>query len=106
MHYSFTNKNTLNSKFDIETWHTILRHCNIDVVMKLSNVVNGMQISSNVHDKFPPCLVVKMPQYISRVPETKATKPLKLVYYDLSGPITPVAKDRCSHMIHVIFPTK
>ena len=64
-YYLFTSKITLNSKFDFETWHKILGHCYIDDVMKLPNVVNGMQISSNVHDKCPTCLLGKMPQYIS-----------------------------------------
>ena len=58
----------------------------------------------------------KMSQYISRVSETKATKPLELVYSDLSGPITLVAKDgfrysisladNFSLMIYVLFLTK
>ena len=70
--------------------------------MKLPNVVNGMQISSSVHDKCPMCLLRKMPQYICRVPETKATKLFKFVYSDLSGPITPVSKEEFWYSISFV----
>ena len=43
-----------------------------------------------------------MAQNISRVLDTKTTKPLELVYSDLSGPITPVAKDGFRYSISLV----
>ena len=47
----------VSSSCDVKTWHEILGHCNTDEVLKLPNVVEGMQITGNIkidcsEDKF------------------------------------------------------
>ena len=37
----------VNLSCDVKTWHEILGHCNINDVLKLPNVVEGMRITGN-----------------------------------------------------------
>lgn len=39
------SKDKVNLTCDIKTWHEILGHCNVDDVLKLPNVVEGMKVT-------------------------------------------------------------
>ena len=83
----------VNKIHDLEMWHKILGHCNISDVMKLEQVVDGMNISST--DKFncETCVMSKQTLTRSREPRLRTKNRLDLVHTDVVGPIEPMAKD-------------
>ena len=103
MYYLYNNSNTKTNKCSMKVWHQILGHCNIEDVSKLQNCVDGMIIDDKViNPNCSVCTLGKMPQFISRTPDKRATKPLELVHTDLSGPITPTAKDGFKYAISFV----
>ena len=75
---------------DLQTWHEILGHCNINDTLKLENAVEGMSISNKkkVSD-CEVCTLGKMTNVRNRDPDPRAKAPLELVHADLAGPVTP-----------------
>ena len=84
-----------------ETWHRILGHCNMNDVLKLKGVVEGMKITSKGKPECGTCVKGKMSQYQNREPDRRATAPLQLVHSDLAGPVTPVSKE--GHKYAMVF---
>ena len=84
-----------------ETWHRILGHCNMNDVLKLEGVVEGMKITSKGKPECGTCVQGKMSQYQNREPDRRATAPLQLVHSDLAGPVTPVSKE--GHKYAMVF---
>jgi len=78
---------------DTKTWHEILGHCNVDDVLKLPNVVEGMKIIGNTKINCGVCTEGKFPNSRSRKADTKASAPLQLVHSDLAGPIEPTSHE-------------
>ena len=81
--------------------HHIMGHCNLDDLVKLEGVVDGLKIS-DPNNKFfcDICCRGKLPHCaVNRKPDARALKPLDLVHSDLAGPISPVAKDGFEYAI-------
>ncbi|CAM1301865.1 Uncharacterised protein r2_g1167 [Pycnogonum litorale] len=79
---------------DLQEWHKILGHCNYDDVMQLQNVVKGMHIVGKSKPKdCKTCVLGKMMETRSRIPDTRATEPMGMVHVDLAGLIEPVSDD-------------
>ena len=67
---------------DLEAWHKILGHCNKADIIKLENVVRGMNISDKNDFECASCILGKQTVTRSRVPDARATKPLEFVHSD------------------------
>ena len=80
-------------KHSLKEWHEILGHRNVNDVLKLECVVNGMKITDNKKFDCDICTLGKMTQYINRSPDKRATSPLDFVHCDLAGPIEPMARE-------------
>ena len=83
----------------IKDWHQIMGHCNANDVAKLVPVVNGMKISDNSKFDCDICVQGKMPEFRCRNPDKKANVLFDLVHCDLSGPISPVAREGFKYSI-------
>jgi len=66
-------------------------HCNINDILKLEHIVEGMKITGKTKLDCETCILGKMSQYRNRVADERASTPLELIHSDLAGPITPVA---------------
>ena len=80
---------------DINYWHKILGHCNVDDIKRLPGVVKGMTISGPATKESESCDICVEGKFLStrkRSASTKATKPLELFHTDLCGSIDPVAE--------------
>lgn len=75
---------------DIQTWHEILGHCNFEDVIKLQNVVKGMDIKGKAVKPDQVCDICtkgKFSETRSREPDIKAKKPIEVIHTDLAGPM-------------------
>ena len=90
----FLNSSTSckSSAHTIHKCHKILGHCNVKYILKIENIVEGMEITNKDNFECHTCIEGKMSQYRSREPDKRATSPLEFVHCDLAGPISPVAK--------------
>ena len=77
----------------LQKWHEILGHCNMNDVMKLENVVDGMKISNKNVNDCSVCIRGKMTNERSRLPDARAKAPLELVHSDLAGPMDPTSRE-------------
>lgn len=80
-----------NTCHDLQTWHEILGHCNYQDVLKLQNVVNGMQVKGKTEKPEQECEVCIQGKFVesrNRNPDPRAKTPLQMVHTDLTGPIT------------------
>ena len=66
-------------------------HCNINDVLKLPNVVEGMKITGNTKLDCNVCTEGKFSK--NKRADAKASAPLELVHTDLAGPIEPTSRD-------------
>ena len=85
-----------NTCHDMQTWHEILGHCNYEDVLKLQDVVDGMQIKGKAvrpDQECEVCIQGKFAQPRNRNPDTKADAPLQMVQTDLAGPIATESID-------------
>lgn len=87
------SKDKVNLTCDIKTWHEILGHCNVDDVLKLPNVVEGMKVAGNTKIDCSVCTEGKFTNSRNRKADAKATAPLQLVHTDLAGPIEPTSQE-------------
>ncbi|PIK57781.1 hypothetical protein BSL78_05307 [Apostichopus japonicus] len=88
--------NTISNKIASHTlkeWHEILGHCNVKDVLKLKDVVEGMNITGKHELDCGICIEGKMTQYRNREPDKRACSILELVHCDLAGLIEPIARD-------------
>ena len=93
---------SVNHTCDQKGWHEILGHCNHKDILKLKDVVEGMEISDSSSSKPQDCNVCiegKMTQSKNRNPDARATAPLELVHTDLAGPIDPVSGEGLRYSI-------
>ena len=92
---SVTKEHTMNEL------HHIMRHCNLDDLLKLQGVVDGLKTSDPSNKFFcDPCCRGKLPHCaVNKKPDARALKPLYLVHSNLAGPISPVAKDEFEYDI-------
>src|SRR6218665_1029082 len=81
------------NKHSLYEWHMILGHCNVKDLLKLESVVDGMKITDKSEFQCDVCILGKMTKSFNRQSDIRAAKPLELVHCDLSGPITPVARN-------------
>ena len=77
----------------LQEWHEILGHCNMNDVMKLESVVDGMKISNKNVNDCSVCIRGKMTKERSRLPDARAKVPLELVHCDLAGPMYPTSRE-------------
>ena len=56
----------------LQEWHEILGHCNMNDVMKLESVVDGMKISNKNVNDCSVCIRGKMTNERSRLPDARA----------------------------------
>ena len=77
----------------LKDWHKILGHCNLEDILALEKVVEGMKITDKKEFDCGVCVKGKMVQHRSRKPDKRATVPLQLVHCDLAGLIDPIAKE-------------
>ena len=83
----------VNLTCDVKTWHEIMGRCNIDDVLKLPDVVEGMKITGNTKLDCSVCTEGKFTNNRNRKMDAKAKAPLDLVHTDLAGPIDPTGQD-------------
>ncbi|KAL6466287.1 hypothetical protein MHYP_G00264200 [Metynnis hypsauchen] len=83
----------VNLACDVKTWHEIMGRCNVDDVLKLPEVVEGMKITGNEKLDCNVCTEGKFTNTRNGKPESKATKILELVHTDLAGPIEPTSHE-------------
>ena len=88
------------AKHDLENWHQILGHCNIQDILKLPDVVNGMKIvGDKAKEICETCILGKMTEFRSRTPDAKSKSSLELVHCDLAGPIHPLSIDGFQYVL-------
>ena len=78
---------------NLETWHTLLGHCNTNDVLNLEGVVKGMDINDKSDFQCETCILSKHTNSINKHPDCRATSSFELIHTDLAGPREPVAKD-------------
>lgn len=92
----------VNLSCDVKTRHEIMGHCNVDDVLKLPKVVEGMKITGNAKLDCNVCTQGKFTNTRSRKPDPKATKILELVHTDLAGPIEPTSHEGHKYAVSFI----
>ena len=102
LYYLCSNVSPANHADNLKRWHEILGHCNINDVLKLENVVDGMKITDKTNFDCDVCTLGKLAQFRNRTPDARASAPLELVHTDLAGPISPVARDGFRYAISFI----
>ena len=94
-----TSTDKVSLSFDVKTWHEILGHCNINDVLKLPNVVEGMKITGNTKIDCNVFTEGKFSKSKNKRADAKASAPLELVHTDLAGPIEPTSRDGYKYAI-------
>ena len=88
------------AKHDLEKWHKLLGHCNIQDILKLPDVVNGMKIvGDKAKEICETCILGKMTETRSRQPDAKAKSSLELIHCDLAGPVHPMSIDGFQYVL-------
>ena len=83
----------------LQQWHEIMGHCNVKDVLQLERASEGMKISDTEMTDCETCIKSKMINQRSRLPDEKATQPFEFVHCDLSGPVSPTAKEGYKYAI-------
>ena len=75
-------------------FHQMMGHCNLDDLIKLENISEGIKIKCPKNRFFGDvCTKGKQAHAaINTAPDDRAKAPLQIVHSDLAGPITPTAK--------------
>lgn len=102
LYYLNSISSSRNSASTLAQWHRILGHCNFGDIRKLEGVVKGMKISDYNVTECKICTQGKMTQQRNRTPDRRAKAPLDMVHCDLSGPVSPVAKDGFNYALSFI----
>ena len=90
----------VNAVRSLETWHSILGHCNVGDIMRLEPLVDGMKIKQEKQDFIcEPCILGKQTKTFNHEISSRATKPLEFVSTDLCGPLTPISYDGFEYVI-------
>ena len=91
--YYFNNVRCSNSTSrSLNEWHRTMGHCNLQDILKLECIVDGMKITNKEKFQCKTCIENKLCETRNRESDTRASKPLELVYCDLAGPISPISK--------------
>lgn len=97
---TYNNTDSINYTCSMQEWHRILGHCNIDDVLNLENVVEGMKVSEDRKKRdCNICMLGKMTNDRNRNPRVRSTVPLQLVHTDLAGPIDPISSEGFKYAI-------
>ena len=83
----------------LHVWHRIMGHCNTNDVLQLESVVDGMKITEKQKIQCEPCILGKQIDTRSRKPDEKAKVKMEFVHTDLTGKITPVAREGFQYAI-------
>ncbi len=91
-------------EYTLKELHCTMGHCNTSDLVNLEGVVQGIRIKDPNSTFFcDTCCKGKLPHSaINRLPDKRAVKPLELVHTDLSGPVTPIAKDGFQYCISFV----
>ena len=102
LYYVNNVSDNVTSKRSLKEWHVVMGHCNKEDVLKLPNVVNGINITDS--DKFTceTCIKGKFAQYRNRYPDLKAKHVLDVVHCDIAGPIDSVALNNFRYVINFV----
>ena len=95
----FDHTSHMNVARSLETWHSVLGHCNVGDIVKLQQLVDGLKIDGKKDFICEPCILGKQVQTVNHEPSRRATEPLEFVSTDLCGPITPVSSDGFEYAI-------
>ena len=93
LYYLNSISSSHNNASSLMEWHKIMGHCNFQDLRKLSNVVDGMRIKDDKICECAVCTQGKMCQFRNRKPDERAKAALNFVHCDLTGPISPEARD-------------
>lgn len=96
LHTEGDDSDKSNTCHDMQTWHEILGHCNYEDVLRLQNVVSGMQIKGKTDrpdQECEVCIQGKFVQTRNRDPDSRAEAPLQMVHTDLAGPVATESID-------------
>lgn len=90
-----STKDNINYACDLKQWHEILGHCNVEDVLKLEGVVDGMKVKNRENKSYEceVCVLGKMTNDRNKNPRVRSSVPLQLVHTDLAGPIDPMSSD-------------
>ena len=98
--------NSVTDKFSkarsLESWHSIMGHCNRKDILSLESAVDGMKISDKSPFDCSTCLQGKMVETRNHNADAKATKRLELVHTDLSGCVTPTSFENSKYCINFV----
>lgn len=78
-------------RMQISRWHERLGHLNVDDVVRLVNMADGMKVTPENGDTDAvcrPCLQGKQQRIYNRTPSKRATERLELIHSDSYGPFT------------------
>ncbi len=99
LYYLYTeveDSDKCNACHNVQTWHEMLGHCNYKDVLRLQNVVDGMQIKGRTvkpDQECEVCIQGKSVQTRSRDPDKRAEAPSQMVHTDLAGPVATESID-------------
>ena len=86
---------------EIQKWHEIMGHCNMNDILRLEKVSKGMKVLKNGRSekKCEVCLQGKMIKHASKEERTRSKKPMQMVHTDLAGPISPPSREGHRYVI-------
>ena len=88
---------------NLEEWHRIFGHCNLNDLRKQPEVVRGMKLNYDARDvdnfECTTCYQGKMTKTRSRSPDARAKKRLELIHCDLAGPMSIPSKEHSRYAI-------
>ena len=90
---------------NLKRWHEIMGHCNVNDVLKLEHIVDGMKITGKTKFDCDVCTLGKLTQFRNRDPDVRASAPLELVHTDLAGPLLQLQEmdsDTLYHLLMII----
>lgn len=86
------NFDNVNKCLSLNEWHKILGHCNVNDILALENVVNGMRIGSKSMTDCTTCILGKQTETHCRDPRPRCDGIFDLVHTDLAGPMNPIGQ--------------
>jgi hypothetical protein len=95
-------EDSVNLVRDLSDWHSTFGHCNHSDILRLQNLVDGLQIGSKEKVDCTTCILGKQTNVISREPSKRASAPLEMVSSDVCGPVKPASPDGFEYAISFI----
>ena len=87
LYYLCSNVSSTKQSYDLQWGHEILGHCNMNDILKLENIVDGMKITDKTKLDCDTCTLGKLTQYRNRAANERASAPMELINSDLAGRI-------------------